>query len=321
MKNIEQVRRVAIVGTGIMGTGIALAFARAGYQTAAVDTQQESLERAGKTVATDCRELINGGLLKDSELDLVTKKLSLTLDWDETIAQADFIIEAVPEILKLKQDVFERCGNLCSPETVVASNTSSISISEIAAHMKHPERAVVTHWFIPPHLMPVVEVVPGKDTSDEAVQLTKAVLQKVGKRPVVCRENPGFIHNYIQLAMTRAAILLVEMGIGTAEDVDAVVKNGFALRLAQLGPIGTVDYAGLETLLDVLKYLYEKTGDSTFKPPAILEEKVAKGELGLKTGQGFYTYSRAEVEKITALANDAVMHAGKAVNPKTAARQ
>ena len=312
MKNIEQVRTVAIVGAGIMGTGIALAFARAGYQTAAVDTRQENLDRAKKTALTACRELVNGGLLKESQVDAVLKHLSLTLDWDETISQADFIVEAVPEILKVKQSVFERCGNLCSSETVVTSTTSSMSISEIAAHMKHPERAVVTHWSIPPHVMPVIEVVPGKGTSDEAVQLTKAVLQKVGKTPVVCKENPGFIHNYIQTAMARAAISLVDMGVGTAEDIDTVVKNGFALRLAQLGPIRSADYAGLETLLHVLEYLYEKTGDSTFKPPAILKEKVAKGELGLKSGKGFYVYSSEEAEKVTALVNNAVMRACKA---------
>jgi 3-hydroxybutyryl-CoA dehydrogenase len=312
MKNIEQVRRVAIVGTGIMGTGIALAFARAGYQTAAVDTRQENLDRAKKTALTACCELVNGGLLKESQVDAVLKNLSLTLDLDQTISQADFIVEAVPEILKVKQSVFERCGNLCSPETVVTSTTSSMSISEIAAHMKHPERAVVTHWSIPPHVMPVIEVVPGKGTSDEVVQLTKALLQKVGKTPVVCKENPGFIHNYIQTAMARAAISLVDMGVGTAEDIDTVVKNGFALRLAELGPIRAADYAGLETLLHVLEYLYEKTGDSTFKPPAILKEKVAKGELGLKSGKGFYVYSSEEAEKVTALVNNAVMRACKA---------
>ncbi len=311
MINVEQVQRVAVVGTGIMGTGIALAFARAGYQVAAVDSRQDSLERARRTLAADCRELVHAGLLGADEVAAVLGKVSLTLDWDAAITQAHFIVECVPEILKVKQDVFERCGNLCSPESVVTSNTSSMSISEIAAHMKHPQRAVVTHWFIPPHLMPVVEVVPGASTSDRAVQLTKAVLQKVGKKPVVCKENPGFIHNYIQLAMTRAAISLVEMGIGSAEDVDAVVKNGFALRLAQLGPIGSADYAGLETLLHVLEYVHEKTGDATFRPPAILKEKVAKGELGLKSGKGFYAYSPEEAEKISALANDAVMQAVK----------
>lgn len=312
MKNIEQVRRVAIVGTGIMGTGIALAFARAGYQTAAVDTRQENLDRAKKTALTACRELVNGGLLKESQVDAVLKNLSLTLDSDQTISQADFIVEAVPEILKVKQSVFERCGNLCSSETVVTSTTSSMSISEIAAHMKHPERAVVTHWSIPPHVMQVIEVVPGKGTSDEVVQLTKALLQKVGKTPVVCKENPGFIHNYIQAAMARAAISLVDMGVGTAEDIDTVVKKGFTLRLAQLGPIRAADYAGLETLLHVLEYLYEKTGDSTLKPPTILKEKVAKGELGLKSGKGFYVYSSEEAEKVTALVNNAVMRACKA---------
>ncbi len=286
--NVEQIHRVAIVGTGIMGTGIALAFARAGYQVAAVDTRQDSLDRAAKTLAAECRELADGGLLGGREADEILGNVSLILGGDEAISSSQYIIEAVPESLELKRTVFERCGSLCGPETVVASNTSTISISDIAARMNHPERAVVTHWFIPPHLMPVVEVVPGAGTSERTVQLTKALLQKLGKRPVVCKENPGFIHNYIQLAMTRAAMSLVEKGVCSAEDVDAVVMNGFALRLARLGPIRSVDYAGLETALHALQYIYEKTGDTTFQPPAILKEKVAKGELGLKTAKGFY---------------------------------
>lgn len=308
---VEQIHRVVIVGTGIMGTGIALAFARAGYRVAAVDTRQDSLDRAGKTLATECRELVDGAFLGEKEVDEVLGRVSLILGGDEAISTAQYIIEAVPESLELKRNVFERCGSLCGPETVVASNTSTMSISDIAARMNRPERAVVTHWFIPPHLMPVVEVVPGTGTSEQTVQLTKALLQKVGKRPVVCKENPGFIHNYIQLAMTRAAMSLVEKGVCSAEDVDAVVMNGFALRLAQLGPMRSVDYAGLETALHALQYIYEKTGDTTFQPPSILKEKVAKGELGLKTGKGFYVYSLEQATKFSALANEAVMQAIK----------
>ncbi len=307
--NVEQIHRVTIVGTGIMGTGIALAFARAGYRVAAVDTRQDSLDRAAKTLATECRELVDGGLLGGKEADEVLRHVSLILGGDEAISTSQYIIEAVPESLEVKRSVFERCGNLCGPETVVASNTSTMSISDIAARMNHPERAVVTHWFIPPHLMPVVEVVPGTGTSEQTVQLTKDLLQKLGKRPVVCKENPGFIHNYIQLAMTRAAMSLVEKGVCSAEDVDAVVMNGFALRLAQLGPIRSVDYMGLDTALHASQYVYEKTGDTTFQPPAMLKEKVAKGELGLKTGKGFYVYSPEEAAKFSALANEAVMQA------------
>ena len=309
--NVEQIHRVAIVGTGIMGTGIALAFARAGYRVAAVDTRQDSLDRAAKTLAAECRELVDGGLLRGREADEVLGNVSLILGGDEAISSSQYIIEAVPESLELKRNVFERCGNLCGPETVVASNTSTISISDIAARMNHPERAVVTHWFIPPHLMPVVEVVPSTGTSEQTVQLTKALLQKLGKRPVVCKENPGFIHNYIQLAMTRAAMSLVESGVCSVEDVDAVVMNGFALRLAQLGPMRSVDYAGLETALHALQYIYEKTGDTAFKPPGILEEKVTKGELGLKSGKGFYVYSPEEATKFSELANEVVMRAIK----------
>ena len=307
--NVEQIRKVAVVGTGIMGTGIALAFSRTGFQVVAVDTMQASLGRADKTLARDCQELVEGGLLADDDVEPIIDGVSLSLWSDDAIKAADFVVEAVPEILDAKQKVFEKCDALCRPDVVVASNTSTMSIAEIAAKMKHPERAIVTHWFIPPHIMPVVEVVPGAGTSSHAVQLTKSVLEKVGKRPIVCKENPGFVHNYIQLAMTKAAMTLVEKGVASAEDVDTVVTHGFALRLPQLGVLRSADYAGLETALHALQYIFAKTGDDAFKPPAILERKVAEKELGLKSGKGFFDYGPDEAARVSALANTAIMNA------------
>ena len=309
--NVEQIRKVVVIGTGIMGTGITLAFSRAGFQVLAVDTMQGSLDRAKKTLARDCQELVEGGLLAGDDVEPIIDNVSLSLWSDDAIKAADFVIEAVPEILDAKQNVFEKCDALCRPDVVVASNTSTMSIAEIAAKMKRPERAIVTHWFIPPHVMPVVEVVPGAGTSPHAVQLTKLVLETVGKRPIVCTENPGFVHNYIQLAMTKAAMTLVEKGVASAEDVDTVVTHGFALRLAQLGVLRSADYAGLETALHALQYIFAKTGDEAFRPPTILERKVAEKELGLKSGKGFFVYSPDEAVRVSALANTAVMNAVK----------
>ena len=309
--NVEQIRKVAVVGSGIMGTCIALAFARAGFRVTAIDTMQASLDRAEKTLVKNCQELVEGGLLPGDDVEPIIDGVSFSLWSDEAIRAADFVLEAVPEILDAKQNVFEKCDALCRPDVVVASNTSTMSIAEIAANMKTPERAIVTHWFIPPHIMPVVEVVPGPGTSPHVVELTKSVLEEVGKRPIVCKENPGFVHNYIQLAMTRAAMTLVEKGVASAEDVDAVVTHGFALRLAQLGVLRSVDYAGLETALHALEYIFAKTGDEAFRPPAILKRKVAENELGLKSGKGFFVYGPDEAARVSALANTAVMNAVK----------
>jgi 3-hydroxybutyryl-CoA dehydrogenase len=309
--SIDQIRKVAVIGTGVMGTGVALAFARAGFRVAAVASTQSSLDLARRALAKGCQELLEGGLLAKGDADPVIDSVSLVLGGDDAIRTADFVVEAVSEILDLKQRVFERCGNLCRPDVVIASNTSTISIAEIAARMNHPERAIVTHWFSPPHVMPIVEVVPGGETSPHTVQLTKAVLERAGKRPVVCKESPGFMHNFIEAAMTRAAMILIEKGVASPKDVDEVVTHGFALRLAQLGVLRSADYAGLETVLRTLQYIFAETGDAAFKPPAILERKVAEKELGLKSRKGFYVYGPDDAARIGSITNAAVMNAVK----------
>ena len=311
---VEDIKRVAVVGMGIMGPDIALACAFRGYGVAALDTQQTSLERARKRLEANIRFGLEQGIIDREKGEDVTSRIHFTLDWEEAMEQAQYVTEAVPENLDIKRDVFRRCGELCSKEVVVASNTSSMSIDEIASEMKFPERAVVTHWFIPAHLMPVVEVVPGKNTSASATSLACAFLSRIGRRPVVCKENPGFVHNYIQAAMFRAALTLVEKGVCSAEDVDTVIQNGFALRLASIGPIRMADYAGLDTSLNLFRYVYGKTNDPGFKPPGILEEMVAKGELGMKTGKGFYNYPPEEVERIRKEADLTVLEIKKVEN-------
>jgi len=304
---LEDIKTVAVVGTGIMGSHIALAFALAGYEVNGIDLKQDILDLARTNMIAACHELVRAGFLEEARVRNVLGKVNLTLDLNKSLSSADYVTEAVPEIVAAKQEIYELCGKLCRPEVVIGSNTSSMSISEIAAGMKHPERAVGTHWFIPPHLMPVVEIVPGSATSEDTLQLVKGLLRKVGKKPVTCKENPGFIHNYIQFAMGRACLMLLEMGVCSAEDVDTVVTNGFALRLAQLGPIRTMDYMGLDTILNVAKYMYAKTGDEAFRTPALLEKMVTRGELGLKSGLGFYSYSPEDAQRVRTLAEDAVM--------------
>ena len=311
---VEEIKRVAVVGMGIMGPDIALACAFRGYGVAALDTQQASLERAQKRLESNIHFGLEQGIIDPEKADDLTSRIHFTLNWEEAMERAQYVTEAVPENLDIKRDVFRQCGELCDKEVVVASNTSSMSIDEIAAEMKFPERAVVTHWFIPAHLMPVVEVVPGNNTAAWATSLACAFLSGIGRRPVVCRENPGFVHNYIQAAMFRAALTLVEKGVCSAKDVDTVIQNGFALRLASIGPIRMADYAGLDTSLNLFRYVYGKTNDPGFKPPGILEEMVAKGELGMKTGKGFYNYSPEEVERIRKEADLTVLEIKKVEN-------
>ena len=311
---MKVVKRVAVVGMGIMGPDIALAFAGSGYEVKALDTQQASLANARKRLESNIRLMVEQGVLDQGKADAAVSRIHFTLDWEEAMDSAHYVTEAVPENLNIKRDVFKRCGELCGKETVVASNTSSMSIDEIASEMKYPERAIVTHWFIPAHLMPVVEVVPGRKTSPKTVELALSLLDGIGKRTVVLKEHPAFIHNYIQAAMFRAALTLVEKGVCSAEDVDTVIQNGFALRLCTIGPIRMADYAGLDTSLNLFRYVHDKTGEDGFKPPKILEDMVAKGDLGMKTGKGFYAYSAEEVESLRKLADVTVLKIKKAVD-------
>jgi 3-hydroxybutyryl-CoA dehydrogenase len=309
----KEISRVAVIGLGIMGPDIALGFALGGYQTAAYARRPESLEDARRRVDSNLEQLIKEGLLSVTEAKTAGSLIEFTTDWDQALSQAEYVTEAVPENPQIKREIFQRCGATCPTDAIIASNTSSISLDEIAGEMQNPGRAIVTHWFIPAHLMPVVEVIPGKVTAAATVQQTRTLLTRIGKRPVVCKETPAFVHNYIQAAMCRAAITLLERGNCEPEDIDAIVQNGFALRLASIGPVRMADYAGLDTSLALLQYVFQKTGDPSFEPPAILMEKVAKGDLGLKSGRGFYAYSPEEAARIRRLADETVIRLRKAL--------
>lgn len=215
----------------------------------------------------------------------------------EAASQAQLVIEAVTENLELKQKVFQDLDRLCSPEAILATNTSVISITEIAAKARRRERILGTHFWNPPYIIPLVEVVKGKETSEETLETTYQLLNNAGKHPVkVMKDVPGFIANRLQHALWREAISIVEHGIADAATVDEAIKNSFAIRLPVLGPIENADMVGLDLVLSihdyVLKYL-----ESSPNPSPLLREKVKRGELGFKTAQGFYTWSPGEINK------------------------
>lgn len=291
MTDVSQVKKVVIVGMGIMGPDIALGFALAGYPVTGVDIDPTMLDQAVKKIDSNCREMVEWGLLQENAIPDVRGRITLTLDWDQGVKNADYITEAVPEIIDLKKKVLGRIAEICRDEVVIASNTSTMDVTEMAREVKIPERVVGTHWFIPAHLMPPVEVVPGEKTSEASIRSTFDLLRSAGKFPVLCKNHPGFIHNYIQMAMVSAALSLVEKGIASPEDVDTVIENGFGLRLPSTGPFKFIDMSGLDTILNVMNYLYTHTGHPIYKPSPLLEEKVKQGELGQKSGKGFYRYA------------------------------
>jgi 3-hydroxybutyryl-CoA dehydrogenase len=292
-----EIKNIVIVGMGIMGSDIALAFSMAGCPVTGIDIDPKVLDQAAKKIAANCQQMVEWGLLLQEEMPSIRSRVALSLDWDQGVRDADYITEAVPEVMDLKQKVLKRCAESCREDVVIASNTSTMDITKLARDVKNPQRVIGTHWFIPAHLMPPVEVVRGNQTSESTARRAFDLLKRVGKSPVACKNHPGFIHNYIQMAMVNAAIGLVEKGIATPEDVDTVIENGFGLRLPTTGPFKFIDMAGLDTIQNALDYLYTHTDHPIYKPPRILEEKVKGGELGQKTGRGFYHYGEGEGQK------------------------
>ena len=290
LMNVEEVRKITVLGQGVMGPDIALCFAVAGYNVTGVDILEEPIEHAAKKTLLNCQQMVEEGILTEQEAINAQDRITRTLEWEGSVSNADFIMEAVPENMETKQDVFWRCDALCSKDIIIASNTSSMSITQISAKMKQPERAITAHWTIPAHLSPMVEIVCGEKTSAETKGLALELLKATGKHPVFCKDTPGFIHNFLQFALINAALELVEQKVALPEDIDSVVRNGFGLRLASVGPIQFLDMCGLDTVHNVLKYLHEITKNPVYKTPEVLREKVIKDELGVKTGKGFYNY-------------------------------
>jgi 3-hydroxybutyryl-CoA dehydrogenase len=311
--NAPKIETIAVIGTGVMGADIAFGFAMAGYNVTGVDVEPATLDRAAKNISVNCQQVVDEGIFSEKQAEEIKSRISLTLDWDEAVANADYITEAVAEDLAAKKAVFKECDRICREEVVIASNTSSMSITEIASEMKYPQRAISTHWIIPAHLSPMVEVICGEKTSTATKDLVFALLTEIGKKPVVCKDSPGFIHNYVQFAMVKAAFDLVERQIAKPEDIDTVIRNGFGLRLSSVGPVQFVDMCGLDTILNIQKYMYGITKDPVYKPSRSIEELVDKGDLGVKTGQGFYDYSETASEKFGEQTNRGIMKVRKAL--------
>jgi 3-hydroxybutyryl-CoA dehydrogenase len=235
------------------------------------------------------------GSLEDVEPSLARIKTTLSLD--EAAADVDLVIEVVAERMDLKQELFRKLDGLCPSRTILATNTSVMSITEIAARSENRERIVGTHFWNPPYLVPLVEVVPGADTLPEVVDYVHDVLKKVGKHPVkVKRDVPGFVGNRLQHALWREAISIVDHGIADAATVDEVIKNGFGIRLPVLGPLETADMVGLDLTLQIHDYILPHLDRST-EPAPILKSKVEKGDLGFKTGKGFQEWSEEGIAR------------------------
>lgn len=286
----RDIRRVAVVGAGTMGHGIAQEFALAGYDTRIVDQTDERLNAARDGMRRNLQLLADAGLLAADDIEPALARVRASTSLAEAVADADLVIEAVFEDVAIKHALFRQLDELCPERAILASNSSSIMPSVLAAATQRPERVLVAHYFNPPHLMPLVEVVKSSATSDDVARVVYDLLKGIGKRPVMMqKEAPGFIANRMQVALQREALALVAQGYATPRDVDTVVTASFGRRLAFAGPFEIADIGGLDVIGAVAALLMPEIESAT-SVPAVLTDKVARGDYGVKSGRGFYDW-------------------------------
>jgi len=289
-KIAAKIDTVMIVGAGIMGHGFAQLLAMNKLKVYLVDQTDALLNRARGWIQDNLEYMIELGVLPAPEKSAVLSRIQFTTDLEGNLPAADYVLEAVSENFELKRSVWNIIGRKAAPQAILASNTSSYDINELAAGVPNPERIIGTHWFHPPQITPCVEVIPGQSASQANINLMLKFLTGLGKMPTVCKSAPGFVANRIQMALAAEAIALVEEGLATPAEVDRVVKSSFGFRLGAYGPFEIMDQAGADTYLSVFEYLYAKLGKPYFKPPRLLADQVQAGRLGLKTSGGFYDF-------------------------------
>jgi 3-hydroxybutyryl-CoA dehydrogenase len=284
---LDTIRTVAVLGAGTMGIGIAHVFARCGYNVILRDVEESFLVRARDTIAKNVDREVKKGKVEEADKSKILGHIRTTVDLSE-IARADFAVEAVPELLDLKLSVLREVDKLLRPEVILASNTSSISVTTLAAATGRPERLIGMHFMNPVPVMVLVEVIRALQTSDETFHTTMALCERLEKKPVAVNDAPGFVSNRVLLPMINEAAFAVMEGVATAEAVDAILKLGMN---HPMGPLELADFIGLDTCVHILDVLHEGFGDSKYRACPLLRKMVAAGWLGRKSGQGFYPYS------------------------------
>ncbi|TES89884.1 MAG: 3-hydroxybutyryl-CoA dehydrogenase [Anaerolineales bacterium] len=280
------IRKIFVVGAGTMGNGIAQTAAVSGYEVTMMDVVEEALDRAQKTIEKSVNKLYEKERITEEQ-----KKAALniaTTSSMEDIAKTDFAIEAATENLDLKLKIFTEIDKLAKPGVILASNTSSISLTKIASATKQPEKVIGMHFFNPVALMKLVEVVRGKQTSDETMETVVWLAEKMGKTPVVVNDSPGFVSNRILCPMINEAIYTLEEGVSTKEGIDTVINLGLG---HPMGPLTLADLIGLDVVLSILEILHQDLNDDKYHPAPLLRQMVEAGDLGKKTGKGFYEYN------------------------------
>jgi 3-hydroxybutyryl-CoA dehydrogenase len=296
--DLDSIKHVAVIGAGLMGHGIAQIFGHEGYQVTVYDLNQDVLKAVPERIQRNLQVFLDLGLTDNTQIARCLSNITLCSNLKETIQHADVVIEAVSENKEVKQKVFQEIAPDLRGETIVCTNTSAISITELSEGLRYRERFVGTHFWNPPQVIPCVEVIRGGHTSDGAFETIYHLMKRVKKEPVrVLRDVPGFLGNRLQHAMWREAISLVEKDIADPEDIDKVVKYGFGLRLSFIGPLETADLAGLDLTHDVQEYLFPYLESSPRTSPE-LDKRVKQGLVGVKAHQGFHSWTEEKIRRI-----------------------
>ncbi len=285
--NAHEIQRAAVLGAGTMGHGIAQVLAMQGVQVNLFDVDAEAVQRGLAMVAVNLQKGVDKGKVTEEERDASFERLIGVTTMTDACEGAELVVEAAPEHMEIKVSIFADLGERLGPEVLLATNTSSLPIAEIAAAADHPERVVGMHFFNPVHIMKLLEVVRTEESSDEAVECAMELGRRMGKEPILVSDSPGFASSRLGIVIGLEAMRMLEAGVASAEDIDKAMKLGYGFPM---GPLELTDLVGLDVRLSIAEYLHSELGE-TFAPPRILQDKVAAGELGKKSGKGFYDWT------------------------------
>jgi len=283
-----QINKIGVVGAGTMGNGIAHVCALSGFDVVLIDIRQEILDRATEKMKKNMGRQVKKEKISQADMDAALKRITNATAL-EALKDADLVVEAVVEDLKTKKEIFQKLDAICKKDCILSSNTSSISIGDIAQATKRPEKVMGMHFMNPVPMMVLVELVKGKSTSEETINAAREIAEKLGKTPVLVNDSPGFVANRILMPMINEAVWCLNEGVAKAEDVDAVMKLGMN---HPMGPLALADLIGLDVCKSILDVMYEGFSDKKYAPCPLLSKKVEEGNLGRKTGKGFYEYGK-----------------------------
>jgi 3-hydroxybutyryl-CoA dehydrogenase len=280
-------KNIAVIGAGAMGNGIAHAFAQSGYKVQLIDVNKKALNKALLTISNNLDRMVAKGKIEETTKAETLSNISIFTELSEGVEYASLVIEAATENIDLKLKIFRQLDTACSEDTILATNTSSISITQIAAVTSRPEQVIGMHFMNPVPIMPLVEIIAGYSTSEEVLSFTKDLTEEIGKTPVIVNDYPGFVANRILIPMINEAIETLYSGVAGVQEIDTIMKLGMA---HPMGPLELADFIGLDVCLSILEVMYEGFKNPKYAPNPLLINMVQAGKYGIKSGEGFYNY-------------------------------